>query len=176
MCANCSDFTSRGMRRRHTVPVRLVQRGFTLAELIAVMLILSVLAAVALPRLQGISGFRDDGWHDQVVAALRLAQKTAVSHRRLVCATVGTSQVTLAIALSNPASACTTSLPGVDGSAAAATANGPATASVSPAGPLYFQPSGRVSTDGAGTAVANRVVSISGQTAITVTAETGHVE
>ena len=38
-------------------------------------------------QLQGALSVRGDDWRDQVLAALRQAQSTAQSHRRLVCAT-----------------------------------------------------------------------------------------
>lgn len=166
MCANCSR--ANGARSR--------ERGFTLAELIAVLLLVAILAATALPRLQGALSFRDDGWRDQVVAALNLAHKTAVSHRRLVCADVAAAGVTLHIASLNPATSCASVLPGIDGKALAADRRNAAAAAISPPGALYFQPSGRVSTDGAGSSVVNRSIAIAGQATIVLIAETGHVE
>jgi len=151
-------------------------RGFTLPELIAVLLLISILAVTVLPKIEGALSFRDDGWRDQIVAALHYAHKVAISHRRLVCASVGAAGVTLSIASTNPASVCSTSLPGLDGQALAADSKGGAAASISPAGTLYFQPSGRVSTDGAGSNAVNRTISIAGQAAIVLVGETGHVE
>ena len=161
MCARSSE------RRQH---------GFTLTELIAVLLLVGILAATAVPKLQGALSFRDDGWRDQIVAALHYAHKSAISHRRLVCASVGAAGVTLSIAGTNPATSCTTALPGVDGQGLAADSQGGAAASISPAGTVYFQPSGRVSSDGAGNIAASRTISIAGQTNIVLVGETGHVE
>lgn len=152
------------------------ERGFTLPELIAVLLLTGILAATAMPRLQGTLSFRDDGWRDQVVAALHYAHKSAVSHRRLVCASVAAAGVTLSIASANPATSCSASLPGLDGQVLAANSKGGAAASISPAGTIYFQPSGRVSTDGAGSSAATRTISIVGQANIVLVGETGHVE
>jgi prepilin-type N-terminal cleavage/methylation domain-containing protein len=154
-------------------------RGFTLPELVAVMVIAGVLAAVALPRLNVALNLRADTYHDQIVAALRLAGASAVSHRRLVCAAVGSSTVTLAIAAANPASSCSTALPGVAtgaGGGAAAFSSGGSTSSVAPAGTLFFQPSGRISRDGAGLSAGSWSISVSGSTSIAVVGETGHVE
>ena len=151
-------------------------RGFTLPELIAVLLLIGILASTAMPKLQGALSFRDDGWRDQVVAALHYAHKVAISHRRLVCASVAAGGVTLSIANANPATACGTALPGLDGQPLAADSQGGAAASIAPAGTIYFQPSGRASTDGAGSNAANRTISIAGQAAIVLVGETGHVE
>ena len=164
------------MCARSSERARSSSRGFTLPELIAVLLLIGILAATAVPKLQGALSFRDDGWRDQVVAALHYAHKVSVGHRRLVCANVGAAGVTLSIASSNPATLCNTALPGLDGGALAADSKGAAGASVSPGGILFFQPSGRVSTDGAGSSAATRTITIAGQTPIVLVGETGHVE
>ena len=152
------------------------QRGFSLPELIAVLLLVGILSVFAIPKLQGALSFRDDGWRDQIVASLHYAHKVAISHRRLVCANVAADGVTLSIANANPALGCNTLMLGVDGQALAADSQGGAAASISPAGPLYFQPSGRVTTDGAGSSAATRTITLAGQTPIVVVGETGHVE
>ena len=155
------------MRRR-------CERGFTLPELIAVMVIIGVLAVVAMPKFDVALNLRADTYRDQIVAALRYAHSSAASHRRLVCASVGSNAVNLGIAAANPASACSATLPGVDGGAAASSSA--STSSVSPAGTLYFQPSGRVTSDAAGVSAGLWRISVSGASAITLTGETGHVE
>ena len=160
MCANFSDVRC---------------RGFTTIELVAVIVLMGVLVVVALPRMEGALAQRGDHWRDQVLAALRHAQATAQSHRRLVCASVATDAVSLSIATANPATACTQSLPGPDGQAAYASDRRGIATSVSPAGVLYFQPNGRITSDGAGATATDRSITIDGQDAIVVVAETGHV-
>jgi prepilin-type N-terminal cleavage/methylation domain-containing protein len=150
-------------------------RGFTTIELVAVIVLMGVLATVALPRIEGALSQRGDHWRDQVLAALRQAQATAQSHRRLVCATVATGTVTLAIATANPATACASALPGPHAGGAWASDSRAIATSVAPAGMLYFQPGGRITSDGAGTTATDRSIAIAGQEPITVVAETGLV-
>lgn len=70
--------------------------GFTMIELVMIIVILGILAVVAIPRMDA-SGYRALEFHDKIVAALRYAQKTAVSHRRIVCVAFTASTVTLTI-------------------------------------------------------------------------------
>lgn len=150
-------------------------RGFTLPELVSVLLLISVLAAVVLPRFDGALLLRNDAWRDEVLAALRSAHQTALSHRRLVCADIAATEVRLRIAAANPASACNSVLAGPDGALAATSIARGTSASVAPAGPLYFQPSGRITSDGAGLWAASRTFTIAGADDIVVIGETGLV-
>lgn len=72
-----------------------IQRGFTLTELIAVMAIVGILAAVAVPRFFDRNTFDSRGYYDQVISTLRYAQKAAVAQHRFVCVAFGASSVTL---------------------------------------------------------------------------------
>lgn len=66
---------------------QLRESGFTLIELITVMILLGILAVVAMPRFFDNS-FRERGFHDGVKAAVQHARRVAVASRRYVCATV----------------------------------------------------------------------------------------
>lgn len=58
-----------------------VCRGFTMVELILVMVIAGILAAVAIPRFMGRSSFDTRGFTDQLAATVRFAQKLAIAQR-----------------------------------------------------------------------------------------------
>ena len=152
-------------------------QGFTLVELIAVLILLGILSFVALPRLQQTAGFGQLGFHDRVGAALRFAQKSAVAQRRLVCATSAADRLTLSVATAFGDAACANPMAGPAGASPAALAPSAATTlSAAPAGPMYFQPSGTVTSDGAGANPADFVLSVTGQAPITVRGVTGLVD
>lgn len=150
-------------------------------ELVMVIIIVGILAVVALPYFSDASTFKAASLNEQVRASLRYAQKTAVSHRRLVCAALTSTTVTLTIASVNSTvpktSSCDSALTSPTGATVFVTSSAGAstTISVSPNGPIYFQPSGFVTSDGAGTTIQDYTITISGMTPISVVGTTGYV-
>ncbi|MBU1236887.1 MAG: prepilin-type N-terminal cleavage/methylation domain-containing protein [Gammaproteobacteria bacterium] len=150
-------------------------RGFTLVELVTVMILIGILAVVALPQLNVAQDFGATSFRDRVAASLRYAQKSAVARRRMVCATVAADglSLTLTVAASFGAGACANAMNGPDGANPAASAPGSVT--LTPAVTLYFQPSGSVTSNAVGTTIANFTLTVTGETPITVTGATGYV-
>jgi hypothetical protein len=140
------------------------------------MMLIGVLSVVALPRLSGALALRSAGWRDQVLAGLLQARTLAQGHRRLVCVTLATGELRLALASTNPATACDTVLSGADGDARWAVDGNAITLTQTPAGTLYFQPDGRITSDGAGSNAVNTSVALAGESALQLIGETGHVE
>jgi MSHA pilin protein MshC len=56
-----------------------------LIELVMVIVMLGILAVFVAPKFVGTSVFNARGFHDETLAYLRYAQKTAVAQRRTVC-------------------------------------------------------------------------------------------
>ncbi len=163
----------RSMSRHHD------QHGFTLTELVIVMLIAGLLAAIAVPRMTATLNQADNAWRDSVQSGLRFAQKTAVSRRRLVCASVEAQRLVLTTDRVYQSALCDLALPGPDGRAdpdGAQPFDRTSRSRTTWTGVLYFQPDGRVTTDKAGTAAANPEVTVQGANTIIVLGETGYVE
>jgi len=141
------------------------QRAFTMTELVAIMVIIGILAAFAIPRFFGASAFQSRGFADQVQTSLGYAQKIAIAQRRFVCMSFSTNSLTLT---TGPTAACGTPLASPSGSA-----NYLITA---PSGITFNALPTDFSFDALGRPSASQTITIASATnPIVVEAETGHV-
>lgn len=150
-------------------------RGFTLIELVMVILILGILAIFVLPRVDLTRGFQERGFHDAVRATLEHARKSAIAERRNVRVSLAGNNLTLTIDNVGPEDVGAGSfprqlpLPTPDGRCGGAVHQLCAPAGIALGGPatLDFSPLGRPS--------AAATYTVTDQPDINVVAETGHV-
>jgi MSHA pilin protein MshC len=149
--------------------------GFTLIELVMVIVILGVLAVVAAPRIFSNNDVNARGFHDEAIGYLRYAQKTAIAQRRTVCVGFAGTVITLTIAATPATFTC----------AVAGTLSGPnGNATLfAQSGVTYATPPVNFNFDGLGQPITNAGVPIATQTfqvasvnrSITVEGLTGYV-
>ena len=158
--------------------IRLCPAGFTLPELITVIVILGILAAIAAPRFFDISIFNNRGFRDQVMATLRYAQKEAIAQHGFVCVAFAANSVTLTTGAGN---ACGSPLANPAGGSSYTLQSSQASFSPAPAG-FSFDCMGIPRSAGSGTCndtvgvlAATQTIQVQGATAITVEKETGFV-
>ena len=115
-------------------------RGFTMVELILVMVIAGIIAAVAMPRVVGRNGFDTRGFADELAATLRFAQKLAVAQRRAVFVQITAAGATLCYVATAPCPAASRAPgPGGEKPYAITAPNG---VTIAPAATLRFAPNG----------------------------------
>ena len=150
-------------------------RGFTLIELVMVIVLAGVLAVYAVPRIFSSNDFYAKGFHDETLSILRYAQKSAIAQRRTVCVSFSSNSASLTIAAAAATPTCSGSLVGPRGES-------PATASARPGVAFATLPT-NFNFDGlgqpvtiTGAAQATQVIQITGvANAITVETGTGYV-
>lgn len=144
--------------------------GFTMVELILVIVVAGILATVAAPRMMGRTGFDTRGFADQLAATVRFAQKLAVAQRRDVYVQLTANDATLCYLAAAPCPAASQA-PGPGGEKPY-TVSAPSGVAISPATTLYFDAGGRpVSL----TAQLDIQVNGSGTHHVLVEQETGYV-
>jgi len=72
---------------------RMQSSGFSTVELIVVIVVAGILAAVATARFAGKGGFDSRGYYDQAIAVVRQAQKVAIAQRRDVYVVVTADRI-----------------------------------------------------------------------------------
>ncbi len=76
-------------------------RGFTLVELVTVIAVMSILAAIAAPKFVASDTFDTRGSQGLILSSLRYAQKTAIAQHRTVYVQVNSVNKTISLCYSN---------------------------------------------------------------------------
>jgi MSHA pilin protein MshC len=77
----------------HGTDMRSPVSGFTIPELVVVIVVIGVIAAVAAPRFMGQGGFDARAFYDQCQAVVRHAQKVAIAQRRDVYVDIAANRI-----------------------------------------------------------------------------------
>lgn len=174
------------MVSHHLRPCQRQESGFTLVELIIVIILTGILAVAAIPRFFDRT-FDERGFHDAVKAAVQHARRVAVASRRFVCVTTtagtgASAVVSISMDTTLPEAAagnvsCTTSVPlAAPGRGCAASNEVCAPAGVTLGGDsIIFDPLGRSVT--AARAVAGVLgITVSNSPNIAIQPDTGWVQ
>lgn len=146
--------------------------GFTLVELIVVIVLLGIVASIAGPRFANKAIFDERGFADEVRAAVRHAQKVAVAQRRLVCVDFSPTQVAVVYVA---AAVCNAAAPVSDPSGAGPyVVSAPNNVSVT-ATDFAFNGLGQPVTPAGVPLAVQQVIQTSKRLPILVDAETGYV-
>lgn len=147
--------------------------GFTLVELVIVLVIIGVLSAFAVPRFFGENVFLERGYFEELTGAVRLSQKTAVATGCPVRFVLTASSYA---ARQQPASGgrCDTSsgswnVPVVLGDGESLDGSAPSGVTAAPATTVVFQPSGATSLG------ADRTITV-GSASFVIHAGSGYVD
>lgn len=143
-------------------------RGFTLIELVLVLVILGVLAIAVLPRFFDRRMFEARGFHDATIGLLRHAHKSAIAQRRTVCVSFGAANASLSVASVPDSETCDLALAGPAGETPFAIQ--------APAGIAYAATPADFRFDARGRASAGQSIQVEGvNEAIVIDAATGLV-
>ena len=153
--------------RANAVSLNMKHSGFTMVELVVVLIIVGIMAAFAAPRFFDKQAYSDRGFYDQTLAITRYAQKSAIALRRNVCVNIAPASINLTYAsAAGSGSACDTALPSPVGGSSPFTITAPSGVTLSPSTTITFTALGSVG--------ATTTITVSSGT-ITVESGTGYV-
>jgi len=143
--------------------------GFTLVELVVVLILVGILAVVAIPRLVGIGSYDTLGFYDRVASGLRYAQKQAIAMRRVVCVNFAAASVSFTYE-PTAGGGCTANLAGPNGQS-------PYTVVPQGSGVAFTATPANFSFDALGRPSTAQTISVTGNgiRTLTVEPETGYV-
>jgi len=149
---------------RAMFPTSCKKHGFTLIEMTLTLVILGILAAVSLPKFFNQDTFDERFFHDDLISAVRYAQRLAIGSGCAVSLSVSGSGFSLLqdsnCDLSSPSYSLTVNRP--SDSIAFSNADVPADLTITSSDSVfYFLPSGGA-VDGTGTSVGSASISLAG--------------
>jgi len=155
--------------------------GFTLIELVVVIIVVGILAIAVMPSMTGLQGFNDVGFRDSIKASIAFARKSAVAQRRNVHVALATNTLTFTIdndvpdgvgAGQHPRNLVLPSASTYCGSGGAGNmVCAPSGITLTGTNTLDFTPSGKLSSG----AIATFTIAGKSSYSLTVEAETGYV-
>jgi MSHA pilin protein MshC len=149
--------------------------GFSLIELIMVLVIVGIVAVVAIPRAFDRTSFDSRAFYDRTISTLRYAQKLAIAQRRFVCVGIAGSVITLTYDATPPSAAHTAA--SCPGSALTSPATGATPYTLAAPGGVTVtkSPAAIFSFDALGSTAATQTITVSNYGAVIVEAGTGYV-
>lgn len=145
--------------------------GFTMVELVTIIIILGIISAVAAPRFFDSNVFSSQGTREQILSSLRYAQKAAVAQHGFTCVSFTANSVLLSIGSTN---VCGTALVGGISNTRATIFPVPGGFSFDCMG-IPRSPGSGTCSDALGVLTSAQTVQITGASPITVEMETGFV-
>ena len=143
--------------------------GFTVVELVVTIGIVGLLAAIAVPRFMGASGFQSRGFYDSAKSVVRFAQKTAIAWRKEVFVCVTATRVS-----AGTAAGCATPIINPVTGAALDTGDAPGGVTLTVAA-FSFDSAGRPNPNAAVTITLTSTIADDPARQIVVERETGYV-
>jgi MSHA pilin protein MshC len=154
--------------------------GFTIIELVVVIIVIGVLSVAILPNVNLLQGFNEAGYRDSIKSSLEYSRKSAVGQRRNVRVTLSNNALTFMIDNDVPDGAAAGTYPrglGLPASSSFCSSGvtnmvcAPNGVSLIGTNSIVFTPLGKLS----GGAVASYVISGKTTFNVTVEGETGYV-
>lgn len=151
----------------------LTQSGFTVVELITVIVIIGILTSISAPKFIGNDAFAARGSYSTLLSALRLAQKTAIAQRKTVYANLNTTTKTVCLGYD---SSCSTAVIDPANNAAYSKSLSSSVNLTTTLSSIAFTSSGKENANNTVTiTVANNVVTSEPARTITIEQDTGYV-